>query len=74
MSVSKKCDTNGRLSANRNEGRRSSRRATQHDAAISLEIRRERPRPSELTFAEDFMLEHSYPSPHNISIEIAGSF
>ncbi|MGA2569158.1 MAG: hypothetical protein ABSF23_01440 [Terracidiphilus sp.] len=57
-----------------NKSRSSFRRAARADEADPLKIMPERPRTSRLTFAEDFILEHSLPGLQINSFEMAGSF
>jgi hypothetical protein len=74
MSVSKNCDAKVDRFADRNKNRSTFRQAVRADEANAYENTPERTRASRLTFAEDFMLEHSLPSMRITSMEMSGSF
>jgi hypothetical protein len=74
MTMLKKCDARNRLVANHIDIRDSSNPVSKARRADSSKIRPVRSRASRLSFADDFMMEHSRPGPHISSIEISGSF
>ncbi len=74
MNLLKKCASNDRLYASRNQGRHSSNEVGQAGRADSSGIKADTTRAGGRNFAEDFTREHSLPSLHTASIEISGSF
>jgi hypothetical protein len=69
MTLVKNCDTRNRLFAGRNKSQHTFRSVGQTDAASSSGIETEGARSKSLSFAEDFMLEHS----HSVLIAVMGS-
>jgi len=59
MDAPKKCDTRNRLSAGRNKGPRSFRASDSAERTSASAMDTEGNRARRLTFAEDFMMEHS---------------
>jgi hypothetical protein len=64
MGLPKKCDARDCLSAGRSTSHNSFRPAGQADRTNSSGIGPDETRAKRLTFAEDFMLEHSQPGLH----------
>ena len=64
MDFLQKCDARNRLSADRSTSQNSFRPAAQADRTNSSGIETDGTRAKRLTFAEDFMLEHSHPGLH----------
>jgi len=62
MSLAKKCDTRDRLSAGRSRSQHSFRPASQADSANSSGIELDEATGNRLSFAEDFLLEHTHTS------------
>lgn len=62
MSLAKKCDTRDRLSAGRVRSQHSFRPVSHSDRANSTEIEPNRAEASRMSFAEDFLLEHTNSS------------
>lgn len=59
MSLAKQCDTRDRLSAGRVRSQHSRRSMSHSDRANSTEIEPNRAEASRMSFAEDFLLEHT---------------
>jgi len=62
MDVPRKCDTRNRLSAGRNKNRRTFRATDQTDRNSVSGADQGENGVHQLTFAEDFMMEHSFTS------------
>jgi len=62
MSLATKSDKRDRLSAGRNRSQHSFRPVNQADAANAPGIEKDGARVDRLSFAEDFMLEHTHSS------------
>lgn len=60
MNLAKQCDTRSRLSTGRNKSEHSFRSVRHSDKANSSANETDGTRTNRLTFAEDFMLEHSH--------------
>lgn len=73
MSLAKKCDTRSRLSSGRNKSEHSFRPMGQTDRATSSGIEPDGTRADRLTFAEDFMLEHTHSGLRITVIGMAGN-
>ena len=73
MNLANKSDKRERLSAGRNRGQHSFRPVNQTDRANSSGIETDGARPNRLSFAEDFMLEHTNSGLHITVIGMAGS-
>ncbi len=74
MSPLKECIANNRLLARCIESQHSVRPVGQPCTAGSPKIEQDGPRAGKLTFAGDFVLEHSFHGPHIASVEISGCF
>ncbi len=74
MSLPRKCETNSSLPASRHESRGSLGQVKQADRSNPSEIKPDVPPAARLAFAEDFTLEHSFPSLQIISIEFSGIY
>jgi hypothetical protein len=74
MDTLKKCNARNRLSAGRNKSQHSFRTAGQPDRADSSKIEHNVTRPATVTFAEDFMLEHSHPGRRIALMGMADSY
>jgi hypothetical protein len=64
MDFLQKCDASNRLSSNRNTSQNSFRPVSQADRTNSSLIEPDGTKVKRLTFAEDFMLEHSHSGQH----------
>jgi len=64
MDFLQKCDASNRLSSNRNTSQNSFRPVSQADRTNSSLIEPDGTKAKRLTFAEDFMLEHSHSGQH----------
>jgi hypothetical protein len=73
MDALQKCETRNRLSAGRNKSRRSFRAADQNDRDLASSADRDENSVHRLTFAEDFMMEHSFTSLRLTVVGIRGS-
>jgi len=73
MPLLKQCDARNRLSAGRIKSQHSYRPAEQVDRASSSVVEMDRTRANRLTFAEDFLLEHSHSGRHITVVEISAS-
>jgi hypothetical protein len=62
MSLAKKCDTRDRLSAGRARSQHSFRSTSHSDRVNSTEIETDGARGNRMSFAEDFLLEHTNSS------------
>jgi hypothetical protein len=62
MSLAKKCDTRDRLSAGRGRSQHSFRPASRADRTNSIEMKPDGAQANRMSFAEDFLLEHTHSS------------
>jgi len=69
MDALQKCDTRNRLSAGRNKSRRSFRATDQTDRNLASRADQDDNSVHRLTFAEDFMMEHSFT---NLRFSVVG--
>jgi len=73
MDALRNCDTRNRLSAGRDKIRRSFRATDQTERNSASNVDREENGAHRLTFAEDFMMEHSFTSLRFAVVGIKGS-
>lgn len=73
MNLAKQCDTRSRLSTGRNKSEHSFRPVGQADRATSSGIEPDGTRAKRMTFAEDFMLEHTHSGLRIAVIGMAGN-
>jgi len=74
MSVLKKYEAKHPRFVSCKQSRTALRLATRADEANSSDFMSERSRTSRLTFAQDFLVEHSHPGLQSTSIRMVGSF
>lgn len=72
MSLANKCDTRDRLSAGRSRSQHSFRPMNQTDRATPPETEPGEARANRLSFAEDFLLEHTHAGLRIAVIGMAG--
>lgn len=73
MNLAKKCDTRSRLSTGRNKSEHSFRPMGRTERATSSGIEPDGTRANRMTFAEDFMLEHTHSGLRVAMIGMAGN-